>query len=104
MLVTPPSNQPGEPGLHTHAAGTWQDAGMGNSAVPERPTGDVLPGASSPLGALWDGTGTNFALWSAGAHAVDLCLFDSDGTEHRQRLEETTHQVWHGRLPGVGPG
>ena len=53
---------------------------------------------------LWDGTGTNFALWSAGAHAVDLCLFDADGTEHRHRLEETTHQVWHGRLPGVGPG
>ena len=36
--------------------------------------------------------------------AVDLCLFDADGTEHRHRLEETTHQVWHGRLPGVGPG
>ena len=50
------------------------------------------------------GPGTNFALWSAGAQAVDLCLFDADGTEHRHRLEETTHQVWHGRLPGVGPG
>ena len=35
---------------------------------------------------------------------MDLCLFDADGTEHRHRLEETTHQVWHGRLPGVGPG
>src|SRR3954462_1593591 len=76
---------------------------MGDRAVSERP-GEVLPGSPSPLGALWDGTGTNFALWSAGAHAVDLCLFDADGTEHRQRLEETTPQVWHGRLPGVGPG
>ena len=38
------------------------------------------------------------------AQAVDLCLFDADGAEHRHRLEETTHQVWHGRLPGVGPG
>ena len=65
---------------------------------------EVLPGSPAPLGALWDGTGTNFALWSAGAQAVDLCLFDADGTEHRHRLEETTHQVWHGRLAGVGPG
>ncbi len=65
---------------------------------------EVWPGSPAPLGAHWDGTGTNFALWSAGASAVDLCLFDPDGTEHRQRLEETTHQVWHGRLPGVGPG
>ena len=65
---------------------------------------EVWPGAPTPLGAHWDGTGTNFALWSAGAHAVDLCLFDAAGTEHRERLQETTHQVWHGRLPGVGPG
>jgi isoamylase len=73
--------------------------------APDRSAGEVLlPGSHSPLGALWDGTGTNFALWSAGAQAVDLCLFDAHGTEHRHRLEETTHQVWHGRLPGVGPG
>jgi isoamylase len=65
---------------------------------------EVLPGRPAPLGAHWDGTGTNFALWSAGAQAVDLCLFDDDGTEHRHRLEETTHLVWHGRLPGAGPG
>ncbi len=65
---------------------------------------EVWPGSPAPLGAHWDGTGTNFALWSAGATAVDLCLFDPDGTEHRHRLQETTHQVWHGRLPGVGPG
>ncbi|MGR7023516.1 glycogen debranching protein GlgX [Geodermatophilus sp. URMC 62] len=65
---------------------------------------EVWPGSPAPLGAHWDGTGTNFALWSAGATAVDLCLFDADGTEHRHRLRETTHQVWHGRLPGIGPG
>jgi isoamylase len=65
---------------------------------------EVWPGSPAPLGAHWDGTGTNVALWSAGAHAVDLCLFDDDGTEHRHRLQENTHQVWHGRLPGVGPG
>ena len=68
------------------------------------PPQDVWPGSPTPLGAHWDGTGTNFALWSAAAQAVDLCLFDADGTEHRERLRETTHQVWHGRLPGVGPG
>jgi isoamylase len=65
---------------------------------------EVWPGTAAPLGAHWDGTGTNFALWSAGATGVELCLFDPDGTEHRQRLQETTHQVWHGRLPGVRPG
>ncbi|MGY1812025.1 glycogen debranching protein GlgX [Blastococcus sp. SYSU D00820] len=65
---------------------------------------EVWPGSPTPLGAHWDGNGTNFALWSAGATAVDLCLFDPDGTEHRHRLQETTHQVWHGRLAGVGPG
>jgi isoamylase len=65
---------------------------------------EVWPGQAAPLGAHWDGTGTNFALWSAGASAVDLCLFDPDGAERRHRLQETTHQVWHGRLPGVGPG
>ncbi len=64
----------------------------------------MWPGQAAPLGAHWDGTGTNFALWSAGASAVDLCLFDPDGTEHRERLRETTHQVWHGRVPGIGPG
>jgi isoamylase len=66
--------------------------------------GEVLPGSPTPLGAHWDGAGTNFALWSAAAQSVDLCLFDADGTEHRYPLEENTHQVWHGRLPGIGPG
>jgi isoamylase len=64
----------------------------------------VWPGSPAPLGAHWDGNGTNFALWSAGAQAVDLCLFDDDDREHRYRLQETTHQVWHGRVVGVGPG
>ncbi len=72
--------------------------------VPRSLVGEVLPGSPTPLGAHWDGTGTNFALWSAAAQAVDLCLFDADGAEHRFPLEETTHQVWHGRLAGVGPG
>ncbi|HEY0487704.1 MAG TPA: glycogen debranching protein GlgX [Mycobacteriales bacterium] len=67
-------------------------------------TGGPWPGRPYPLGATWDGAGTNFALWSAGATAVDLCLFDDDGTEHRVPLEELTYHVWHGYLPGIGPG
>ncbi|RBY77411.1 glycogen debranching enzyme GlgX [Blastococcus sp. TF02-09] len=68
------------------------------------PAVEILPGSPTPLGAHWDGTGTNFALWSAGAHAVELCLFDPDGVEHRHPLTESTHQVWHGRVTGIGPG
>ncbi|MCW2510736.1 MAG: glgX, partial [Modestobacter sp.] len=73
-------------------------------ASPAGPPVEVWPGTSGPLGAHWDGTGTNFALWTAGATGVELCLFDAAGHEHRERLQETTHQVWHGRLPGVRPG
>jgi isoamylase len=62
------------------------------------------PGRPVPLGATWDGEGTNVALFSSGAEAVDVCLFDDDGTEHRVPLEESTSHVWHGYLPEVGPG
>ena len=68
--------------------------------IPERP----WPGSPSPLGASWDGQGTNFAVHSGSAEAVDLCLFDDGGRETRVPLEETTGHVWHGYLPGVGPG
>jgi isoamylase len=63
------------------------------------------PGHPYPLGATWDGEGTNFALWSAGAESVEVCLFDSaETTELRVRLEESTYHVWHGYLPEIGPG
>ena len=64
------------------------------------------PGQPLPLGATWDGEGTNFALWSSGAEAVELCLFDGrgGGTETRVPLTETTYHVWHGYLPRIGPG
>src|SRR3954453_9792756 len=104
---TTPSNQLRRPPRRTPAPGSWHDHSMNRPGSPRtrtQPAREVLPGSRSPLGAVWDGTGTNFALWSAAAQAVDLCLFDADGTEHRHRLEETTHQVWHGRLLGVGPG
>ncbi|MET9511853.1 glycogen debranching protein GlgX [Streptomyces flavidovirens] len=69
----------------------------------------VWPGAPTPLGARFrvgpDGVaGTNFALWAGGAEAVEVCLFDEDGTETRCRLTELTHEIWHGFLPGVRAG
>ncbi|MGZ9810481.1 glycogen debranching protein GlgX [Pseudoroseicyclus sp. H15] len=73
------------------------------SVVTGRP---VLAGSDVPLGATWDGTGTNFALFSAHAEKVELCLFDSRGRREIERIElpEYTHQVWHGYLPDVRPG
>ncbi|MFC5752295.1 glycogen debranching protein, partial [Actinomadura rugatobispora] len=65
---------------------------------------EVWPGEAYPLGATWDGTGTNFALFSEAAEHVQLCLFDAGGRETRHDLPEVDGFVWHGYLPGVGPG
>src|SRR6266536_726840 len=62
------------------------------------------PGRRYPLGSSYDGTGTNFALFSEAAERVELCLFDADGTERRVELVEVDGSVWHGYLPGVEPG
>jgi glycogen operon protein len=65
------------------------------------------PGRPSPLGAVWDGDGVNFTLFSENATLVELCLFDSvqDTTESaRLALPEKTNQVWHGYLHGAKPG
>ena len=64
----------------------------------------VWPGTAYPLGATYDGTGTNFALFSEVAERVELCLFADDGTETRVRLPERDAFVWHGYLLNVGPG
>ncbi|MFP4114161.1 MAG: glycogen debranching protein GlgX [Spirochaetales bacterium] len=66
----------------------------------------VWPGLPYPLGATWDGRGTNFALFSAHAERVDLCLFDESGRTEIERipLSENTHEIWHGYLPDVRPG
>jgi len=66
----------------------------------------VWPGSPHALGATWDGSGTNFALFSAHAEAVDVCLFDDSGKREiaRIRLPEHTHEVWHGYLPDVRIG
>ena len=64
------------------------------------------PGTKYALGATWDGRGTNFALFSAHAEKVELCLFTDDGSRelHRLPLPDLTSQVWNGYLEGAGPG
>src|SRR3984885_4540809 len=63
-------------------------------------------GTSSRLGASWDGRGTNFALFSAHAQKVELCLFDGQGRRELERIElpERNEDVWHGYLNDVSPG
>ena len=67
-------------------------------------TQTIWPGDPHPLGATWDGNGTNFALFSENAEAVFLCLFDEQGHETWIQLPEVSNYVWHGYLPGVEPG
>jgi glycogen operon protein len=62
------------------------------------------PGKPYPLGATYDGSGTNFSLFSEVAEKVELCLFDDEGEETRIRLPEVTAFCWHGYLPGIEPG
>lgn len=64
----------------------------------------VWPGLHYPLGAVYDGSGTNFSLFSEVADRVELCLFDEDGAEQRLDLPEATGYCWHGYLPEVEPG
>ncbi len=65
----------------------------------------LTPGHPDPLGAHWDGSGVNFALFSAHATAVELCLYDNRGRcQARLELPEHTDGVWHGYLPGAAPG
>ncbi len=70
-------------------------------------TGWVMePGKASPLGATWNGQGVNFSIFSQNASGVDLCLFDaeSDQVEQRLPLRQVRNHIWHGYLPGIGPG
>jgi len=75
-----------------------QEAGLSRSRIRE--------GLPYPLGATWDGLGVNFALFSANATRVELCLFDETGQEEVERvvLPEYTDEVWHGYLPDARPG
>lgn len=71
-----------------------------------RGTTRIWPGRSHPLGSTWDGRGVNFALFSAHAEKVELCLFDAKGRRELERVQlpEYTDQVWHGYLPDLRPG
>ncbi len=62
------------------------------------------PGSAYPLGATYDGSGTNFALFSEVAERVELCLFDEAGEETRVALRERDAFVWHAYVPNIGPG
>ncbi|MCP8466261.1 glycogen debranching protein GlgX [Pseudomonas sp. ZM23] len=66
----------------------------------------VTEGRPFPLGATWDGLGVNFALFSAHATKVELCLFDASGKREVERIElpEYSDEIWHGYLPDAHPG
>ncbi|MFF9012254.1 glycogen debranching protein GlgX [Streptomyces sp. NPDC014870] len=64
----------------------------------------VWPGQAYPLGATYDGAGTNFAVYSEAAHRIELCLLHDDGSETAVELRETDAFVRHAYLPGVMPG
>jgi len=72
------------------------------STLPSR----IEEGLPHPRGATWDGKGTNFAIFSANATKIELCLFDTDGSKEIERivLPEYTDQIFHGYVPDVGPG
>jgi isoamylase len=70
------------------------------------PPSRVKEGSPAAHGAIWDGRGTNFTLFSAHATKVEVCLFDSTGTREQERiaLPEYTDQIWHGYIPNLEPG
>ncbi len=64
----------------------------------------IWPGNPYPLGATYDGSGTNFSVFSEVANRVELCLFDDSGTQNCVDLAEVTGFNWHGYMPNIGPG
>jgi len=79
-------------------------AAAGDSAEKPPVSPTAWPGSSAPLGAGYDGGGTNFALFSEVAERVELCLIDEDGDQTCIPLEEVDGYVWHAYLPTVAPG
>lgn len=65
---------------------------------------EIWPGSPYPLGATYDGAGTNFSVFSEVAAKVELCLFNESGREERLRLQEINAHCFHGYVPGIGPG
>jgi hypothetical protein len=70
------------------------------------PHGAIEAGEPGPLGATWDGSGVNFAVFSQNATRMELCLFTPDGAHEGERIDlpERVGHVWHGYVPGLGPG
>src|SRR5205085_6449129 len=91
-------------------AGRWRRSpararGSADRAMTDQATRrETWPGAPFPLGATWDGEGTNFSLFSEHAEQVELCLFDEEGNEERLDVVERTAHNWHCYVPGVAPG
>ncbi len=79
---------------------------MAVMTMTEPRTTPMREGLPHPRGATWDGKGTNFALFSAHATKVEVCIFDENGEQELERIElpEYTNQIWHGYLPDVRPG
>ncbi|MGV0853113.1 glycogen debranching protein GlgX [Mycolicibacterium phlei] len=77
---------------------------MTQATTPRATSYEIWPGKAYPLGATYDGTGTNFAVFSEAAEKVELCLFDADGSETRIALPEVDAFVWHGFIPNIEPG
>lgn len=75
-----------------------------SSATPDLTPLGVWPGTAYPLGATYDGVGTNFSVFSEVARRVELCLLDDDNREIRVPLDEIDGYVWHAYLPGIAPG
>jgi glycogen operon protein len=75
------------------------------TGTPTYDQAQLAAGSPFPRGAVWDGQGVNFSLFSESCDSVELCLFDASGqNEQRIRIRERTNGAWHIYLPGVGPG
>src|SRR6516225_9591326 len=88
------------------SAATLLSDSRGRTLMPAIRKSRVSEGSPNPRGATWDGLGVNFALFSANATKVELCLFDDTGRTELERIElpEYTNEVWHGYLPDARPG
>src|SRR6202000_3293148 len=101
--------RPGARAARAHGRGAAEHAradaraglrGAGAALGSAGPLMEIWPGSPFPLGATWDGQGTNFALFSEHAERVELCLFDEDDQETAVELTERTVFNWHCYLPG----
>src|SRR6202045_268968 len=97
-----PTNNPDAAAGRQTGRGTGPAAHDAGRTQPRLAT--VWPGEPYPLGASYDGAGTNFSLFSEIAEKVDLCLIDDDGTESRIPLDEVDGFVWHAYVPNIAPG